>query len=128
MPHNFSTKYEIYDHSGPRGEKKGGGDGKDLESYPSLEWFTLPKALQIQGSLPLSVWNKNMPPNEMASLSLTDVVWWDLHIFGTKFSQVPDWVPGTFPSSYWVWGTISEASEIKIEVSTVVLVRKTTQK
>ena len=86
----FRTQFQNSGHSVQRGEKKGGGDGKDLESYPSLEWFTLPKALQIQGSLPLSVWNKNMPPNEMASLSLTDVVWWDLHICGTKFSHVPD--------------------------------------
>ena len=59
---------------------------------------------------------------------LTEVVWWDLHICGTKFSHVPDWVPGTFPSSYWGWGTISVTSEVKIEVSTVVLVRKTTPK
>ena len=33
----FRHKYENSGHSVRRGEKKGGGDGKDLESYPSLE-------------------------------------------------------------------------------------------
>ena len=55
---------------------------------------------------------------------LTDVVCWDLHICCTKFPHVPDWVPSISPSSDWGWGAISVTSEVKIEVSTVVLVKK----
>ena len=41
-----------------------------------------------------------------------------------QISHIPDWVPGIFPSSSSGLGAKSVTSEVKIEVSTVLLLKK----
>ena len=88
----------------------------DCWTHPTIYyWWDDNAVLGIKNAIQVSV-----PFNRCCLLRFTYMLY--------QISHIPDWVPGIFPSSSSGLGAKSVTSEVKIEVSTVVLVKKHTQK